>query len=43
MRKEFYTCAMEEEIPFLLLEGACHDTIEQESCLIIDEDLCQIF
>lgn len=43
MQKEFYTCAMEEEIPFLLLEGACHDTIEQESCLIIDEDLCQIF
>ena len=43
MRKEFYTCAMEEEIPFLLLEGVCHDTIEQESCLIIDEDLCQIF
>lgn len=43
MRKEFYTCSMEEEIPFLLLEGACHDTIEEESCLIIDEDLCQIF
>lgn len=42
-RKAFYETAWGEKLPFLMLEGACHDKIKEERFFTIDEDYCQFF
>ena len=40
---DFYSTALEEKLPFIMIENSCDDRIVQEDLFVIDEDLCQIF